>query len=268
MSNKAALVALALLSCSFACGCKKRQPTETILIAGATAMRSHVNRVVKAFAAENESVNIVCEGGGSTASLIALKHGAIDIAMLSRPVAADEDDIQLRDYLVARDGLAIIVNPENPVNDVSKAQLQRVFQGEITTWKELGGGDETIVLVDRNESSNVKQSLEDLLLSGEAFKAASKMVASTAEVLAAVRSTATALGYVSLRGMAPGLKALRVNGVEMSKSTMLSGRYPLSRSFYLAVHAKPPPSAARFIAFTRSQKGQEVFAAAGLLQVF
>jgi phosphate transport system substrate-binding protein len=93
-------------------------------------------------------------------------------------------------------------------------------------------------------------------------------VATAADVIAAVKATPTAIGYVTLHKMSPGVKALRVSGVEMTKLTMLSGRYPLSRSFYLAVHVKAPALAERFIAFTRSQTGQVTLAEDGLLPIF
>lgn len=259
-----------LTICLLLSSCKKvqRQEPKTILIAGAATMRSNIDGLVKEFVAENPNAQVVCEKGGSAAALVALKHGAIDIAMLSRPVAADEDDNYLRDYLIARDGLAIVVNSANPVNDLTKAQLQSIFLGKITNWKEVGGQDAKIFLVDRNQGSNVKESLETLLLEGDAFKNSSKIAASTKEMIAVVGATPTAIGFVTLRRMDSKLKALRINGVEMSKMTMLSGRYPLSRSFYLALHIKATPSAERFVAFVRSKRGQELLAKDGLLEVF
>ncbi len=258
---------LVLLVCALLGGCTKPQATETLLIAGSSTMRFYIEPVVKEFMAENPSTHVVCEGGGSTAALVALKHGAIDIASVSRPITAEEDDAYLRDYLVARDGLAIIVNPANPVNELSTSQLVRVFEGEVTKWKEVGGGEGGIVLVDRDKKSNLKLSLEDLLLAGEDFTSA-RTAASAAEMLEIVRSTPTAIGYLSLHKMGPGVKALRVNGVEMSRMTMLSGRYPLARSFYLAVHMKVSALGERFIEFTLSKRGQDLLASDGLLEVF
>ncbi len=258
---------IVLFACALLGGCKKPAETETLLIAGSSTMRFYIEPVVKAFMADNPSAHVVCEGGGSTAAIVALKHGAIDIASVSRPITAEEDDAYLRDYLVARDGLAIIVNPANPVNDLSMNELARIFEGEIKKWKDVGGGEGAIVLVDRDKKSNVKLSLEDLLLAGEDFTA-SKTAASAAEMLETVRSTSTAIGYVSLHRMGPGVKALRVNGVEMSRMTMLSGRYPLARSFYLAVHMKVSSLGERFIDFTLSKQGQSLLEADGLLEVF
>jgi phosphate transport system substrate-binding protein len=262
------LFPLVLLACTLLCGCKKTKEPDSLLIAGASQLRPRLEHVVKQFVAVNPNARVVCESGGSAAALVALKHGAIDIAMLSRPVAADEDDLYLRDYLIARDGLAIIVNPSNPVSDLSETQLQRIFKGQATKWKDVGGSEGNIVLIDRDKRSSLRQSVEELILDGDTVKTASTIVVSSAEVIAAVKGTPTAIGYITLHKMSPAVKALRVSGVEMTRLTMLSGRYPLSRSFYLAVHLKASPLAERFIAFTRSPQGQATLAEDGLLPVF
>jgi phosphate transport system substrate-binding protein len=262
-----ALMALALSACNFP-GCRKAPQTETLLIAGSSTVRGYLEPVVKAFVAKNPSVNVVSEGGGSAAGLVALKHGAIDVATLSRPVSFAEDDVYLRDYLVARDGVAVIVNPANPVSDLTMRQVARIFEGEVTNWKDVGGGDGPITLVDRDKKSHTRKSFEDLVLGGDESASAAKTAANAAEVIELVKSTPGAVSYLSLHKMGPGVKALRINGVEMSRVTMLSGRYPLSRSFYLAVRMGSSPSAERFIEFTLGRDGQTLLAADGLLETY
>ncbi len=266
--RKRRLFPLMLAACALLGSCKKPLQTETLLIAGSSTLQHYIQPVVKKFMADNPSIRVVSEAGGPAAALVALKHGAIDIATATRPAAAAEDDIYLREYLIARDGLAIVVNPANPVNELSTTQLGRIFHGEVTKWKDVGGVEGSIVLVDRDKQSNVKKSLEDLLLAGEPCKVTTKMAASSADMLAAVKSTPSAIGYLTLHKLGPGVKVLRVNGVEMSRITLLSGRYPLSRSFYLAVHLKRSSMAERFVEFSLSKTGQDLLAANGLLEVF
>jgi phosphate transport system substrate-binding protein len=249
-------------------GCKEPPKTDTLLIAGSSTMRLYMDALVKGFVAHNATVSVVSEGGGSTAAIVALKHGAIDIADVSRTVTAKEDDVYLRDYLVARDGIAIIVNPANPVNDLTSQQLAQIFRGDTVSWGKVGGSKEPIALIDRGAGSQLRRSLEDLVLGGEEVAAPAKVASSSAEMLDAVQSRPTAIGYVTLRKLEPGVKALRIDGVEMSRPTMLSGRYPLARSFYLVVHMKSSPVAERFIEFVLSKQGQDLFAADGLLEVF
>jgi phosphate transport system substrate-binding protein len=264
-----AALALTLTGCAMP-GCKKAPETETLLIAGSSTMRGYLEPVVKAFAAKNPSVNVVCEGGGSTAGLVALKHGAIDVATVSRVVTPAEDDVYLRDYLVARDGVAIVVNPANPVNDLSIHQLTKMFEGEITTWKAVGGADLPVVIVDREKDSNLRRSFEELVpgLAGDAAPRAAKIIPHADELIAFMKSTPGAIGYMTLKKIGPAVKPLHINGVEMSRMTMLSGRYPLSRSFYLAVHMTGSALAERFIEFTLSKDGQTLLGTNGLLETY
>jgi phosphate transport system substrate-binding protein len=252
-----------------AAGCKRAPETETLLIAGSSTMSAYLAPVVKEFAAKNPSVNVVSEGGGSTAGLVALKHGAIDVAAVARPIKPTEDDLYLRDYLVARDGVAVVVNPANPVGDLTVHQLARIFDGEATKWHDVGGGEGAILVVARDQSSHVRKSFEELLvLSGDESAPGQRIAANAAELLDIVRATPGAIGYLTLHRMGPGVKALRVNGVEMTRMTMLSGRYPLSRSFYLAVHLNGAPLADKFIEFTLSKDGQNILATDGLLETY
>jgi phosphate transport system substrate-binding protein len=266
-----ALSICALLAAANALGCKAPPKTETLLIAGSSSMRFHIDSVVKGFVARNPTVSVVTEGGGSTGAIVALKHGAIDIADVSRTIAAKEDDSYLRDYLVARDGIAMIVNPANPVTDVTSHQLSRIFRAETTNWAAVGGSKEAIALVNRDAKSHLRRSLEDMVLGGEQVAPGAKTADSAAQVLEAVRSLSGAIGYVTLRSLEAGeagVKVLKVDGVEMSRPTMLSGRYPLARSFYLVVHMKSSPVAERFIDYALSKEGQEALAKDGLLEVF
>lgn len=263
-----ALWICALLAAASALGCREPGKTETLLIAGSSSMRFYIESVVEGFEAQNPTVSVVTEGGGSTGAIVALKHGAIDIADVSRTITAKEDDSYLRDYLVARDGIAIIVNPANPLTDITSHQLARIFRADTTNWASVGGSKEAIALIDRDAKSHLRRSLEDLVLGGEEVAAAAKTADSAAHMLDAVRSMPGAIGYVTLRHLEPGVKVLEVDGVEMSRSTMLSGRYPLARSFYMVVHMKSSPVAERFIDFALSKDGQELLAKDGLLEVF
>jgi phosphate transport system substrate-binding protein len=266
-----------LLAFALAAGCKKPPETETLLIAGSTTVKGYLDPVVKAFVAKNPTVNVVSEGGGGTAGLVALKHGAIDVATLSRAVKSDEDDPYLRDYLVARDGIAVVVNPSNPITDLKPRQLAKIFEGEITKWHEVSEhGEGNIVVVERDAKSHTRRSFEDLVMPGADAMPGARVAANAGELIDIVKSTPGAIGYLSLHKMSPAVKALQIEActgddcekVEMSRMTMLSGRYPLARSFYLAVHMNGSPLADKFIQFALSKEGQTILEEDGLLATY
>lgn len=264
MRAAALLPALLLL---LAPGCRKSAPQETLLIAGNGALTRYLDPVVKEFVVRNPKASVVVEPGGTTAAVIAVKRGAIDIAALSRLVAAEEDDPYLRDYQVCRDGMAIILNPENPVGDLSKEQLDDVFSGDVTSWKALGGPDQPIVVYARGKDSRAARSFNELVLGGDDPFPGAHFVKKGGEMTAAVAKDRWSIGYVSLRRLSPEVKVVKINGVEASRATLLSGRYPLSRTFYLGLYGNSSPLAEQFVAFTLSRDGQAIFAEDGLVPI-
>lgn len=266
----AVILALSLSSC------RSNKPKEPLLIAGSSTMEMYLNPLVKAFVKKNPGASVVCDSGGASAGVIALKHEAIDIAMLSRDVNTEEDDTHLKDYLIARDGVAIVVNPQNPIGTLTTAQLASIASGKATSWRDFACPDSKtacafalpITLVDRPKTSHLRKSFMDLVLSGEEPTASAKVLQKSDEVIAAVQADVGAIAYVSLRRFTTALKAVAINGVEMNRTTMLSGRYPLTRSFYLAVYHRPSKLAESFIEFAIGKEGQTLLAEDGLLNVY
>jgi phosphate transport system substrate-binding protein len=252
----------------FCVTCKPPPLEETLLIAGSSTMKLYIEPVVSAFAAKNPRASIVCEGGGAAAGAIALKREAIDVAMIGRELYAEEDDDNLRDFLVARDGVAIVVSKENLITGLTMKQLADIASGAITTWKEVGGSDGPITLVDRPTTSQLRKSFMDLVLQGEEPTHAATTSKSYEEMAQVIQANANAFGYVSYHHASADLKVLLINGVEMSRATMLSGRYPLTRSFYLAVYLKPSGLAESFVTFALSKEGQALLVEKGLLAVY
>jgi phosphate transport system substrate-binding protein len=265
--TRGALLVLGLLA-SLSSGCRvSSPPTETLLIAGNAALAKYLEPVVKEFTARNPNVSVVCEPGGNTAGVIALKRGAIDIAAMSRQVTASEDDEYLRDFQVCRDGIAVVVNLANPLAELTRQQLEDTFDGTHTSWKALGGADMPIHVVAREKGSRASRSFSEMVLGGDEAVGTATFVARSDEVIAAVKKDPKAIGYLPLRRVTPEVKTLKIEGVEMNRLTMLSGRYPLSRAFYLSLYLKAPEVAERFVRFALSAEGQDLFAKDGLLPV-
>jgi phosphate transport system substrate-binding protein len=255
---------ITLLACA---SCRPGEAQDTLLVAGSTTMVSYLEPVVSAFEKKHPRVSIVSEPGGSTAGIIALKRGAIDVATVARDVHASEDDIGLRDYLIARDGVAVIVHPKNKIDGLTTAQIEHIVTGAFTSWKDVGGDDVPIVFVDRTKASRTRKSLVDLVLGGDDTLRGAREVGSGEDMDKAVKADPNAVGFVSLKDLAKDAKAVAINGVPLTKATMISGRYPLTRSFYLAVYLKPSKIAEQFVEFTLSEDGQAILEKDGLLGV-
>ena len=258
----AVMVAVAVLA-----GCHHAESHDALLVAGAKAMESYTSLLADAFGKTEAGTTIVVEAGGAAASVIALKRGAIDVATMPRDVSEREDDALLRNYLVARDGIAILVNRANPVTTVTMAQLRRIYAREITSWRDLGGGDAPIDLVVRDDASHTERSVRDILLGGDRMPKG-QVASSREQMIAMVEHDANALGFSALAGAAGDVAVLDIDGVPLTKLTVMSGRYPLSRSFYLALYGSSSPAAERFVSFAIGPQGQDLLERAGLLPVY
>ncbi len=255
------LVALALLA-----ACRRAPPTPMLLIAGASTMQRYLETLVTAFAKREPSIRVVSDAGGAAAGVIALRRGAIDVALLTRDLKPEEDDPLVRNYLIAKDGIAIVVNPANPVSNLTLAQLKQIYTLEIVSWKALGGPDVKIELLTRDPTARLQRSLRDLVLAGDEMPRG-HMVTSRAEMLAAIQASPWAIGFTSLHMLTKELKAFTIDGVPMNRVTILSGRYPLARSFYIATYGAPTPEADKLVRFTLGDAGQSLLAGDGLIPV-
>jgi phosphate transport system substrate-binding protein len=291
----------------FAAACtRSHTPRESLLIAGNAALVHYLQPLVKDFEAQHPDVRVVVEPGGTTAAVIALKRGAIDVAALSRLPSFEEDDAELRDVELCRDGIAIIVNKANPVANLTRHQLEQIFEGTATSWesathapvvhmalpeqphqkpakghhhvKAEAKPEEpappapveshtpiTVYVLEGGRSTS--RSFSEMVLGGDEPFPGAHGVSSATGMLEAVAAEPNAIGYLALRHVTPDVKELKVDGVEMNRITMLSGRYPLSRAFFLATYRQSSASAKAFVDFATSAKGQEVLEKHGLLQV-
>jgi phosphate transport system substrate-binding protein len=230
-------------------------------------MLPYAKALAEAFEKEQRNVMIVCEGGGSTAGLLALKNKAIDIAMDSRGQTVTDDNENTKSYLVGRDGVAIVVHRTNPLADLSLDQVRDIFEGRLTNWRELGWSGGTISVVNREPGSKTRDGLEKMALEGLPVKERAEPVRSAAEMLQAVSGDPRAVGYLALWDLKQSVKALSIEGVAMNRHTILSGRYPLARSFHFVVHDEAGKFTARFVEFSLGAEGQAILEKEGLVRV-
>lgn len=241
---------------------------ETLMIAGSSAMLLYLRDLCDEFQAGRPGMRVILEGGGSTPGLAAARRGAIDLAAVSRHLTRTEDDDQIRSWLVAMDAIALVVHPSNPVHNLSGDDVRAIFEGGIVNWSALGGANRPIAVIHRlSPRSTTRRSLEELVLQYADVSSNARMVESYTDMIAAVAGAPDAIGYVALRDIGPTLKALAVDGVPVTRPTILSGRYPYCRPFYLVGRPDATPVTQAFLDYVRGDVGQTMLAAKGLVRV-
>jgi phosphate transport system substrate-binding protein len=237
---------------------------EPLLISGATSFTEYLKPVASAFMKESRSAQVVCEPGGTAAGIVALKHGAIDVAALDRDPMPYEDDDDMRHFMVARDGIAVVVHPSNPVENLALGQVRSIFSGSLRSWGVVGGSEGTIQVLGRDSKALSRKTFIELVLDGDDMVEGRPQVQTPEEMRAAVARDPLAIGFLALRFVSQEVKALHIDGVEMRRATLLSARYPLVRSFYLSLY-KPSPIASRFVDFARGPIAGELLSEQGLI---
>ena len=251
------------------CGSKEEAVSGKITLAGSTSMEKLSNAAAEVFMEKYPEITVTAEFTGSGAGIEAVTAGSVDIGNSSRNLKDEEKAAGVVENIVAIDGIAVIVNNENVVADVTKDQLADIFKGNITNWSELGGADEPIVVVGREASSGTRGGFEELVEVEDECAYANELD-STGAVVAKVSATAGAIGYVSLDVIDDTVKALNLDGVEASVETIKAGDYFLCRPFVMATKgeiAEQSEAVQTWFAFLQSEEGKEVISAVGLVLV-
>ena len=196
---------------------------------------------------EETGIDVLVSGLGSSAGIEAVSAGTADIASSSRGLNADEQDLGLTPIVIAHDGIAVIVNDDNPVDNLSTEQLRDIYAGKITNWKEVGGEDLAIVPFQRGEDSGSQTLFRKLLIQGGELmdpptELAPAAMGELVDSIAAYNNSANAIGfsvyyYIDQMYSQPGLRLLAVDGVTPSNDTIASESYPLCNEFYAVLHA-------------------------------
>jgi phosphate transport system substrate-binding protein len=231
----------------------------TVNIAGSTSVQPLAEELAQAFMAKNKRVKIFVQGGGSGAGIKSAMTGTADIGSSSRELNPEEKS--LVETVIAKDGIAIVVNKANSVSNLSKEQLQKIYTGEYSNWKQVGGPDMKIVVVNREAGSGTRGAFEELVL-GKLTNTSNCLVqASTGAVQQTVAVTKESVGYISLGSYNPNsVKALTINNVKCTDSNILANKYKIARPFLLLTKSAPTGAVKAFIDFILSREGQKIVA--------
>lgn len=202
----------------------------SISMVGSTSMEKFANALSESFMEKYPKVTVTAEFVGSGAGIEAVTNGAADIGNSSRNLKEEEKAAGVVENIVAIDGIAVVVDTANAVEDLTKQQLSDIYSGTVTNWKDVGGNDAPIVVVGRESGSGTRSAFEELLKLEDACKYSNELD-STGAVMAKVASTPGAIGYVSLDVLDDTVKALKLEGVEPTEENIKAGSYFLSRPF-------------------------------------
>ena len=238
--------------------------TGTVSTDGSTSMEKVIGALGEAFMAANEGVEFTYNPTGSGAGITAAQEGRCDIGLSSRALKDEEKAGGLKETVLAYDGIAIIVNPENPVNDLTLDQIAKLYTGEITNWKDVGGNDAEVVLIGREAASGTRDGFESITGTKDKCQYRQELT-STGDVITAVSQNPDAIGYASLASIKDSVKALNVDGVTPSEATVKDGSYKVQRPFVLVtVEGKElTPVAQKFFDYITSPDAAAIIAKAG-----
>ena len=275
-----ALTAVMALSLLTACGSKNDNSadtntdgsnTETTLSGtvstdGSTSMEKVINSLGESFMAMNKDVKFTYNPTGSGSGIQAVSEGRCDIGLSSRALKDDEKASGLVETVVALDGIAIVVNPENPVTALDIDTIAKIYTGEITNWSEVGGADAEIVLVGREAGSGTRSGFEELTETVDKCQYRQELT-STGDVITAVAQNPDAIGYASLASVKDSVKALKVAGVTPTEETVKDGTYLIQRPFVLVTKegVELSPVAQAFFDYATKGQANDIITASGVV---
>ena len=216
--------------------------------------------------ANNKNIRVEVQGGGSGAGIQAAQTGAAQIGSSSRELTAQEKTT-LKEFVIAKDGIAIIVHPSNTLADLKIEDIRKVFSGQVTNFKEVGGPDKEISLITREAGSGTRSALEELVM-GKEVKISDKAIVqnSTGAVRTAVASDPKAIGYISYASVDKSVKATKVEGVEAATASIDNGSYKISRPFLYMTKDTPTGAVKTYLDFVLSKQGQDILEKEGLVR--
>ena len=267
LSSKAlrALVLAATMALIMPCiGCKD-DGGRVVSVVGSTSIQPFAEFLAEQYGRKDPGLQVEVQGGGSTVGLQAVANGLAEVGMCSRALNAEEVE-QFTPITIARDGLAIVVNPANQVSRLTTGHLRGLFSGTIKNWKNVGGLDGPVRPITREEGSGTRESFVHLVMDKERISRAALTQESNGAVKELVKGDPAAIGYMSLGLVGEELKALQIDDVEPTSENVLAGTYKLARPFLFVTKGPVSPEAQRFIDYVLSSEGQRILESEGLVR--
>jgi phosphate transport system substrate-binding protein len=256
---------LLALAVAFFPACRRGGARADLTLAGSTSIQPFADKWAEVFMESHPDYGVNVQGGGSSAGIQACKSGACQVGMSSRELKGDEKD--LVEIVVARDGLAVIVHPRNPVRGVKVAEVKQIFSGDLRNWKLLGGPDREITVVTREEGSGTRGAFQELVMGKTRIFRGAITEDSNGTVREIIAHDPYAVGFISLGLVNEQVRALELDGVAGNEANIRNGSYKLVRPFLFVSRGEPSGHAKEFVDFVLSDEGQELVRKEGLLAV-
>lgn len=261
------LLSAALIAAVTFCvsGCSRKSGS-LITLAGSTAFQPFAEKLAEKYMEMDKEIRINVQGGGSAVGIQSAVSGAADIGMadlLELPAEAKT----LHSTVVAKDGIAIIVNPKNPANNMTSEQAHDVFSGKIRNWKDLGGPDAAIDVVSREDGSGTRATFDQLILGKDRLVPGALFQNSNGTVRETVAQDEKAIGYISISLISGKIKALSLDGITPTNKNVKEDTYRLSRPVFLLTKGAPSGNVEKFVNYVLSPESQNILEKEGLIAV-
>lgn len=234
IKNSAKVIALAVAAVTVTAlsGCGSKAASGVVSTNGSTSMEKVIGALGESFMSKNYGIKFTYDPTGSGSGISAVAEGRCDIGLSSRALKEEEKNNGLKETVLAYDGIAIIVNPENTIEDLDTETIAKIYKSEITNWKDVGGADARIVLIGREAGSGTRDGFESIVGVEGACKYRQEL-SSTGDVITTVSKNPNAIGYASLASVKDSVKALKVGGITPTEDTVKNGSYVIQRPFIL-----------------------------------
>lgn len=240
----------------------------TINIAGGTAHIPVMREAAKRIMETNPNIKITVTGGGSGVGVKMVGEGLAQIGNTGRPLKANEvEQYGLQTFPFAIDGVAVVVNPQNPVAALSKQQLIDIFTGKITNWQQVGGKNAAITLYNREDGSGTRETFETLAIPGAKSVSSANIVNSNGAMKTVISQDVNAIGYVGIGHLNNTIKGIVLDGMVPSQENAANGSYSVTRLLYMNTKGQPQGIVADFIDYIYSPDGKEIISQAGYIPV-
>lgn len=248
---------------------------ETITVSGSTSVTEVMEVLAETYQSKNKNVFIEVQGTGSSAGIKAVKNNTSMLGMSSRQLSASEKTPDLNETIIARDGIAVVVNNANSLKNLTSEQIAKIYRGEVKNWSEVGGENKPIVVVTRDTASGTRGAFEDIMnlktkINGHTVSSISQRAQvgnGNGVIKTIVANNPFAIGYISLGSVDNSLKALNVNGVAPSSANVSADKYQVARPFLVLTNQSTPNAAKQFLTWVSSEDGQKIVAQQGYIPV-